>query len=732
MLKSILDKVSLTIQRVRATQVSTLLKVNLLSPYRSFSLGKFITYKYNSSNNNTEEKNKKRKKYKLRNVLKPSTYRNNPQTMDVNSDMVNDDSIVTGKRQRFMNLVKSTKDTYLPTISQTFKKSTTTVWDHTKNVPPYHYREFPYDMKLTFYPSYTTNIINGFQTRVRVSLQSPGNITSRRNRLLVALSKQYLRPGFNAPTPTTLSFVNSDEFDSSALDLDNEDDTFSDSTVPVSRNNLDSSYTPTELDSNELNVLKERLTGFIRKAVGNVPLTVTLYNENQELTEQIKSDSKGYVDEEFETSFLPTKVKICLDHNQSLDFSMDMTEIKPTTYVKPEGIAIISDIDDTIKHTGITGDKRSMFRNVFVHDIESWSIKDIPEWYNHLKSLYDADFFYVSNSPMQLYPVLKEYITKYLPMGPMFLKQYSGNLLSGIMTSSANRKLNSITTIINDFPTKKFILIGDSGEQDLEAYVSTALKYPDQVVAIYIRCCKNSMSDMGLNEREIMNELNDLIYYQYVKPFQGYDDTGKDHSVSPALPPRPSIPKKKFSITNSQMNLIKLSKLNHHPSSDNKNDESCISGSDSSTPVSPQSGSPPPIISTRSTSSSPQELYIHNTDPSMKRRVPPPPLPHLLEKTHTDSELIDLLNKRNKLRLEPYGDIQNDTKSASMMPSSQNDHITYNNNNFDKRAESWNRRVKQSIGQLTEIGKYDLGLMFFSDPKEAEKDSIARISELKK
>ena len=314
----------------------------------------------------------------------------------------------------------------------------------------------------------------------------------------------------------------------------------------------------------------------------------------------------------------------------------------------------------------------------------------------------------------------------------MFLKQYSGNLLSGIMTSSANRKLNSITTIINDFPTKKFILIGDSGEQDLEAYVSTALKYPDQVVAIYIRCCKNSMSDMGLNEREIMNELNDLIYYQYVKPFQGYDDTGKDHSVSPALPPRPSIPKKKFSITNSQMNLIKLSKLNHHPSSDNKNDESCISGSDSSTPVSPQSGSPPPIISTRSTSSSPQELYIHNTDPSMKRRVPPPPLPHLLEKTHTDSELIDLLNKRNKLRLEPYGDIQNDTKSASMMPSSQNDHITYNNNNFDKRAESWNRRVKQSIGQLTEIGKYDLGLMFFSDPKEAEKDSIARISELKK
>ena len=723
---------SLTIQRVRATQVSTLLKVNLLSPYRSFSLGKFITYKYNSSNNNTEEKNKKRKKYKLRNVLKPSTYRNNPQTMDVNSDMVNDDSIVTGKRQRFMNLVKSTKDTYLPTISQTFKKSTTTVWDHTKNVPPYHYREFPYDMKLTFYPSYTTNIINGFQTRVRVSLQSPGNITSRRNRLLVALSKQYLRPGFNAPTPTTLSFVNSDEFDSSALDLDNEDDTFSDSTVPVSRNNLDSSYTPTELDSNELNVLKERLTGFIRKAVGNVPLTVTLYNENQELTEQIKSDSKGYVEEEFETSFLPTKVKICLDHNQSLDFSMDMTEIKPTTYVKPEGIAIISDIDDTIKHTGITGDKRSMFRNVFVHDIESWSIKDIPEWYNHLKSLYDADFFYVSNSPMQLYPVLKEYITKYLPMGPMFLKQYSGNLLSGIMTSSANRKLNSITTIINDFPTKKFILIGDSGEQDLEAYVSTALKYPDQVVAIYIRCCKNSMSDMGLNEREIMNELNDLIYYQYVKPFQGYDDTGKDHSVSPALPPRPSIPKKKFSITNSQMNLIKLSKLNHHPSSDNKNDESCISGSDSSTPVSPQSGSPPPIISTRSTSSSPQELYIHNTDPSMKRRVPPPPLPHLLEKTHTDSELIDLLNKRNKLRLEPYGDIQNDTKSASMMPSSQNDHITYNNNNFDKRAESWNRRVKQSIGQLTEIGKYDLGLMFFSDPKEAEKDSIARISELKK
>lgn len=737
------DKLWSPIQIVYITQRSALSKFNLLSPYRSFFLGKSVTDKYNNTGKQINHHRKDKEEYKLRNVLRPATYKNKSNQMSSNynntennndNNTSNDGYSSLGKRARFMNLVKNTKDTYFPVISQSFKNSTSTVWDYNKNSPSIqNYKEFPNDLQLIFYPTYIASKFGGFETRVRFSLQSPGNITSRKNRLLVALSKQYLKPGPNAPTPTIVSSSSSDDCDSSAIDMENGDDTLSGSTATMSRNDLESSYTPVDTDGNELSVLKERLTGFITKSVGNIPLTINLYNANEEeFITSIQSNSKGHVDEKFRTDFLPTNVKISLDHNQSLEFTMDMTENYPITFIKPGGVAIISDIDDTIKHTGITGDKRSMFRNVFVHDIESWSIKGIPEWYNNLKSLYDADFFYVSNSPMQLYSVLNDFITRFLPTGPMFLKQYSGNLLSGIMTSSANRKLNSIKNIVSDFPNKKFILIGDSGEQDLEAYISTAIQYPDQIVAIYIRCCKNSMSDMGLNESEVVNELNDLVHQEYAKPFEAYMSNEQELSVSPSLPTRPSVPKKNFNLTKNQMDSIKLSKLNiRHDSNDKNSSDPCLSKVDSSMPGFPQSRSTPPASSSPSAPSSPQELYIHNTIPAMKRRVPPPPLPFHLDKPHTDTELVEAFNKYNQSRSGIYHDNNIDTKPAHMMPSSQNDHNTYSGY-FDKKAEMWNRRVKQSIKQLNDIGKYDLGIMFFSDPNLAEKDSIAHLDDIKR
>lgn len=639
-----------------------------------------------------------------------------------------------GKRERFINLMKSTKASYLPAISHTLKQSTSTVWDHSKNAPPYHYKEFPSDMRLTYYPTYSTKKFNRYESRIRFSLQSPGNISSRRNRVLVMLSKQYIKSGSNVGTMTPNN--SSTDFFDSDLNVIDSDEKVSDYLPSISRSDIESSI-PNVTDTNELKVLKERMTGFITKSIGNVPLKITLSDNHNKLVQQLASDSKGFVDTKIQTEFLPTNINISLDHDQSLDFCMDMSENFTPSYFEPEGLAIISDIDDTIKHTGITGDKRSMFRNVFVHDIESWLIKDIPQWYNNLKSFYNSDFFYVSNSPMQLFSILNDYIGRYLPQGPLFLKQYSGNLLSGIMTSSANRKLNSLRAIFNDFPQKKFILIGDSGEQDLEAYITTALNYPDQVVAIYIRCCKNSMSDMGLNETEVMNELNNVIHNHYVKPFT--DNTvqqvqEKEISPSPSTPTKSIFPRKKYTLSNSQLNLRKIAKLANNYT---KGEDFGLCTSESSAPASPQSTSPPPAgggLNRRETSTSPHNLNIHNTAPTMnlKKRPTPPTLPFSLEKPHTDSELIGLFNERNEIQSESNlnKNGNNNNNPEYMLPASQDDYNTYNGY-FDKKADSWNKRVKQCIRQLIELDKYDLGLMFFTDPREAEKDSISRITDIR-
>lgn len=49
------------------------------------------------------------------------------------------------------------------------------------------------------------------------------------------------------------------------------------------------------------------------------------------------------------------------------------------------------------------------------------------------------------------------------------------------------RKRAGVESIIKEFKHSRFILIGDSGEQDLNLYVALAIEYPEQVLAIYIR-----------------------------------------------------------------------------------------------------------------------------------------------------------------------------------------------------------------------------------------------------
>lgn len=72
------------------------------------------------------------------------------------------------------------------------------------------------------------------------------------------------------------------------------------------------------------------------------------------------------------------------------------------------------------------------------------------------------------------------------PRGSIHLKDYAG-VLSQLFEAPAERKKFNLEQILRDFPQRRFILVGDSGEGDLEAYVELAKVYPQQVLGIYIR-----------------------------------------------------------------------------------------------------------------------------------------------------------------------------------------------------------------------------------------------------
>ncbi|KAG0698237.1 hypothetical protein DFH29DRAFT_109438 [Suillus ampliporus] len=158
-------------------------------------------------------------------------------------------------------------------------------------------------------------------------------------------------------------------------------------------------------------------------------------------------------------------------------------------------IRVITDIDDTIKLSNITSGARAVFRNVFVKDLEDTRIPEMGTWY---KSMWERGvrFHYVSNSPFELLPVIKEFLKiSDLPQGSICLKSYNGrSFFNALLSDPATRKRANVLEVLDGFPNSKFILIGDTGEQDLELYASIAMDRPKQILAVFVR----DVHDTGL------------------------------------------------------------------------------------------------------------------------------------------------------------------------------------------------------------------------------------------
>lgn len=94
-----------------------------------------------------------------------------------------------------------------------------------------------------------------------------------------------------------------------------------------------------------------------------------------------------------------------------------------------------------------------------------------------------------SNGPFELIPVLNEFFeVSHLPPGSIRLKSYAGrSFFNGLLSAPATRKRAGILDILDNFPESRFVLIGDSGEQDLELYAVLARERPEQIKAVFIR-----------------------------------------------------------------------------------------------------------------------------------------------------------------------------------------------------------------------------------------------------
>ena len=156
-------------------------------------------------------------------------------------------------------------------------------------------------------------------------------------------------------------------------------------------------------------------------------------------------------------------------------------------FPQEEGINVISDIDDTIKITEVRK-RRQMLANTFVKPYEAvpgmaalyqeWAKKD-PQ----------TMFYYTSASPWQLYPALSEFLSASgFPAGELRLKpfRWKDRSFFSLWQNPQAYKTPLLEEIFEDFPRRKFILVGDTGEKDPETYGVLARRHPQQIERILI------------------------------------------------------------------------------------------------------------------------------------------------------------------------------------------------------------------------------------------------------
>jgi phosphatidate phosphatase APP1 len=141
---------------------------------------------------------------------------------------------------------------------------------------------------------------------------------------------------------------------------------------------------------------------------------------------------------------------------------------------------VISDIDDTIVSSHVAN-KLKMILTVALSNARTRKpFKGVAAFYRALHAGVNP-LFYVSKSPWNLYAPLLEYLeVQGLPLGPLMLRDFGISL-------KKNHKTEAIEDILRTYPKLKFILIGDSGEEDPEIYSDIVHRFPQRIRVIYIR-----------------------------------------------------------------------------------------------------------------------------------------------------------------------------------------------------------------------------------------------------
>lgn len=249
---------------------------------------------------------------------------------------------------------------------------------------------------------------------------------------------------------------------------------------------LDKEHTPIQTkDESWIKNLWYNINHLMNDEIKDTPIQLHL----NDTTYHCKSDDEGYFEFHIHTlndvlhNHQPIKLFLP-EHNLTNSCSL---QVLPNI----QEVGIISDFDDTLIISDVNY-KLSLLNNFLLKNYKQREVvKGMSQRFKEILSTNPINtssaLFIITGSPKQLQEGIHNFLDfHHFPKRVLIMKKMHGKNADALF-NQVDYKTAKIENLIRLYPKVKWVLFGDSGEQDQEIYEAIAKKHPSKIKAIFIR-----------------------------------------------------------------------------------------------------------------------------------------------------------------------------------------------------------------------------------------------------
>ncbi|MCU1525595.1 MAG: synthase [Microbacteriaceae bacterium] len=227
--------------------------------------------------------------------------------------------------------------------------------------------------------------------------------------------------------------------------------------------------------------------------------------------ERVVADRGGVVDSVIRVDLTPGwhNITIRADDAETVDAAVLI--IDPAV-----GVGIISDIDDTVMVTALPRPFLAAWNTFVLDEHARRPVPGMAVLYERLTREHPgAPVFYLSTGAWNVAPTLSRFLSRNLyPPGPLLLTDW-GPTHDRWFRSGRAHKVETLQRLAREFPTVRWLLVGDDGQHDEEIYGEFAASNPGSVEAIAIRQLSNREAVLAGGRSRMEEHANRLAPWVY-------------------------------------------------------------------------------------------------------------------------------------------------------------------------------------------------------------------------